>query len=512
MKNHVLYRKVGFVGLGIILLLAVALVVRATPTVAVEWQVTLGGEDVDFANDVISTSDGGYLVAGMSADGYFPQLFVAKTDSLGQLEWEQTLSLSNYSEVAYRVQELFVGQQSDGYLVVGSVNLPGMADYRPWLVRLNPAGTILWSTENGLTQLVSVDSAIVHGLARPDGTFVVVGGSNTFTNPQQPWVLLADGQGNLLQFTQYPPLSSGYGEGTYINDMVATPDGGFALVGVSSPPGLGEAFLWKFSADAQPEWVRLFYDDGFRVAQGVKVTADGGFVLVGCDLPNCGQTVVVKTDPAGNISWQTSYPSNAYSQGQDILLRPDNSYLVSQITFSAFGSTQFTTELLELDQQGNLLFTHELDLGFTSTNLRRLRLTQDNSGFIAAGYGTTDDDPAGDMLLVRGSFVVANVAPVAQPDSFLAPAGQSLSVNSPGLLANDHDPNGDPLTLLLDNAPSKGNLNLNSDGSFLYTPSAGFIGQDSFTYHLSDGNLLSSPTTVTIMLIAHTIYLPLNLR
>ncbi|RPJ19182.1 MAG: tandem-95 repeat protein, partial [Desulfobacteraceae bacterium] len=58
-----------------------------------------------------------------------------------------------------------------------------------------------------------------------------------------------------------------------------------------------------------------------------------------------------------------------------------------------------------------------------------------------------------------------------------------------GVLANDTDVEGDVLSALLGTGPSHGNLDLLTDGSLTYTPSANFSGTDSFTYRASDGLL-----------------------
>src|SRR5262249_49927830 len=68
----------------------------------------------------------------------------------------------------------------------------------------------------------------------------------------------------------------------------------------------------------------------------------------------------------------------------------------------------------------------------------------------------------------------------------------------PGVLGNDSDPDGDALTAVLANGPANGTLTLNADGSFTYTPNAGFAGSDSFTYRANDGAASSSPATVNI--------------
>ena len=68
-----------------------------------------------------------------------------------------------------------------------------------------------------------------------------------------------------------------------------------------------------------------------------------------------------------------------------------------------------------------------------------------------------------------------------------------LTVPAPGVLGNDSDPDGDPLTAVLVTGPSHGSLTLNANGSFSYTPAADFAGSDSFTYRASDGTLYFQP-------------------
>lgn len=64
-----------------------------------------------------------------------------------------------------------------------------------------------------------------------------------------------------------------------------------------------------------------------------------------------------------------------------------------------------------------------------------------------------------------------NRAPVALDDGpYTIERGNTLHVPAPGLLANDSDPNNDPLTPILDTGPAKGVLDLLDDGSFNYTP------------------------------------------
>jgi VCBS repeat-containing protein len=122
----------------------------------------------------------------------------------------------------------------------------------------------------------------------------------------------------------------------------------------------------------------------------------------------------------------------------------------------------------------------------------------------AAGYTGGDsfsyqaNDGQLDSAAATVSLTVSNDAPAAANDSFSITQGSPLTVTAPGLLANDTDPNRDPLTASLVSGPANGTLKLNADGSFTYTPNSDFAGTDTFTYRASDGTAVSNLATVTI--------------
>ena len=88
-----------------------------------------------------------------------------------------------------------------------------------------------------------------------------------------------------------------------------------------------------------------------------------------------------------------------------------------------------------------------------------------------------------------------NEAPDAVDDATVTDYQTPVSVT---VLSNDSDPEGDDLTIIGNTAPSNGSVELNADGTFTYTPDAGFSGTDTFTYTISDGNGGEDTATVTI--------------
>jgi len=101
--------------------------------------------------------------------------------------------------------------------------------------------------------------------------------------------------------------------------------------------------------------------------------------------------------------------------------------------------------------------------------------------------------------------ITDNTAPTAVDDAYTTPGQTLLSVTAPGVLANDTDPDEDPLTASIVTNPGHAATNgftFSADGSFSYTPATGFFGADSFTYQANDGHGGTDTATVSITVTA----------
>src|SRR5690606_27626639 len=99
--------------------------------------------------------------------------------------------------------------------------------------------------------------------------------------------------------------------------------------------------------------------------------------------------------------------------------------------------------------------------------------------------------------------------PVANGDSYQADMDGILSVSSAtGLLSNDSDGDADALTVELVTLPAHGVIEVEADGSFQYTPAAGYVGSDSFVYRVTDGTEHSAIATVSFA-VAMTPQIPI---
>lgn len=103
------------------------------------------------------------------------------------------------------------------------------------------------------------------------------------------------------------------------------------------------------------------------------------------------------------------------------------------------------------------------------------------------------------VVLLAAAAVAANEPPIAVDDAYSTEIGAAISVDAPGVLENDSDPENDPLTAVLIEGPLPGSeFQLFADGGFEYKPPTGFGGVDSFTYAADDGFGQGNVATVEI--------------
>jgi large repetitive protein len=110
----------------------------------------------------------------------------------------------------------------------------------------------------------------------------------------------------------------------------------------------------------------------------------------------------------------------------------------------------------------------------------------------------TADDGKGGTVTSIFAFTVTNPPPAATNDTAATNEDTAVTV---AVLANDRDPDSDPLTVTSATSPN-GRVVINPDGTLTYTPNANFNGTDTITYTISDGNGGTSTAIVTVTVAA----------
>lgn len=147
------------------------------------WQKTFGDTLNDIGMCLSITSDGGYIIAGTTTDpDRNENIYLVKTNNNGDLIWEKSYGNESQEE-GYCVKQTSDG----GYVVVGLTDDENSGNGNPqgendiFLIRLNENGDSLWSKSYG----GSLSERGTDVCEKDDGGFVILGTTYSFSEPGQ---------------------------------------------------------------------------------------------------------------------------------------------------------------------------------------------------------------------------------------------------------------------------------------------------------------------------------------
>ncbi|WP_343643372.1 MULTISPECIES: T9SS type A sorting domain-containing protein [Chryseobacterium] len=333
-------------------------IVKLNPAGGIQWQKTLGGSNVDDAQSIRQTTDGGYIIAGSSnsGDGDISgnhgnyDYWIVKLDSNGNMQWQKSLGGSSV-DMAQSIQQTSEG----GYIVAGSSSSNdgdvsgnhGGGDY--WIVKLDINGNIQWQKSLGGSSSEQVNSVqqtfdggyIIAGTTvSTDGDITVSYGNNDF------WVVKLDSGGNM----QWQKTLGNIGDniGYYAQQ---TFDGGYIAVGTSFNPsnlesGLPDYWVIKLSNNGTIEWDKYFGGSFHDNAITIRQTPEWDYIVAGWTASNNGQVTnhhgnldywIIKLDSSGNLKWEKTLGGPDFDYLTALELTADNGYIVSGSTGSTSG-------------------------------------------------------------------------------------------------------------------------------------------------------------------------------
>ena len=272
----------------------------------VVWQRSYGGSGRDEIETLHPTPDGGYIGIGLSssfgASNHAP--LVLKFDANGNVQWQKTY-LSSGRDWGFDIV-----QTSDGGYVI-----PGMTDpcacggtTQGTIIKIDASGGILWQ------KIYTGQSTFSSIRQTSDGGYILGGATASFgAGGGDALVIKLDSNGNIQWQNNYG--GSGYDAAVIIQ---LTNDGGFILAGSTQSFGSGgtDAWLLKLNSDGSVAWQKAYGGSGDETASYVEQTADGGYIVSGYTTTGAisGTDLwVFKTDSAGNFIWQRSYDSGSPS-------------------------------------------------------------------------------------------------------------------------------------------------------------------------------------------------------
>ena len=296
--------------------------------------------------------------------------------------------------------------------------------------------------------------------------------------------------------------------------VAALSDGGFVVTWDSfqfccgAPP---DVFGKRFDASGNPGGE--FQVNSFRVSfQGDSTVAglsDGGFVVAWTSFGQAsshssfdvfGQRFGASGSPVGGEFQVNTFIGGA-QRAPAVAGLSDGGFVVLWQSFFLDGD-QFGVFGQRFDASGNPVGGEFQVNTFTTDDQERPSVAALGGGGFVVTWQSFGQDGDGFGVFAT-QFPLPNRAPVAVSDVYAVFANRSLTVTAAeGVLANDSDPEEDPLTAVLITGPTQGSVSLSASGAFTYAPNKGFVGVDTFTYRATDGLADSNFATVTITIEA----------
>lgn len=345
------------------------------------WQLLAGGAKDDAALAVLPASDGGLMAAGWttSKGAGGRDAWLMRVGPGGKLAWDKTFG-GDKNDEARTLQAV-----GSGFAIAGSTTSKGAGKRDAWLVRVDGQGAFLGESTFGGDQ----DEEIYGMVASADGYLLAGYSDSQEAGKTHMWLVRADPIGKTMWSKAFgtTDLDAAYG-------AVALADGGFAVVGETSPDGAEHLWLLRIDAAGNLLWDKTFHGTGSDTGWAIADTGSG-FALGGyahpADQPK--QAWLVTTDATGKLASEQTFGAGEVF---GLALRPDGGILL------AGTHLQGSTSKLWLQAVGAAgTPTWSKDLGGGAQDAAHAIAVLPDGGLVVAATVTTASGKDTDAWLLR---------------------------------------------------------------------------------------------------------------
>ena len=308
------------------------------------WTKTYGNTGYDEAQSIKQTSDGGFIMVGQTATvDYAGDVYLVKTDANGVLVWSTAFGSAAKSDFGYSVRQTSDG----GYIIAGLTNSTGAGLRDVLLLKTNSTGVLQWSKTYG----GAADDEARSVEETADGGFIVSGFTQSYGSGYQMYLIKTNSTGNV---TWSKTFGGGGFELGY--SVKQTSDGGYVLLGYSDSYGSGlyDVLLLKLSATGSITWSKTYGGSADDYGLCIHITSDGGYIISGKTSSygaGGGDYYLIKTDVNGVHQWSKAYGGTAIDQAGNVRQTADGGYILTGYTMS-FGAGIREAYLVKTDATG----------------------------------------------------------------------------------------------------------------------------------------------------------------
>ena len=324
------------------------------------WGQVFGGDNKTSARSVQQTTDGGYIITGRT---YGPsEIYLLKTDGNGNEQWSQTFGGIIGVNFGYSTK-----QTNDGGYIITGQNQEDVI-----LIKTDGNGNELWTKFFGGTDLdrgYSVQQT-------NDGGYIITGfisDTTIFFPTADVYLIKTDVNGIELWSQTFGGISSDWGY-----SVQQTNDGGYIITGNTNSFGNGssDVYLIKTDGNGNEQWSQTFGGTDGDEGYSVKQTTDGGYIITGWTASfgsPYGQIYLIKTDGNGNEQWSQTFGgtiwNSSVSSGNSVQQTTDGGYIITGMINNEFDIMDII--LIKTDSNGNITATIEIPLPTSNKKLEK---------------------------------------------------------------------------------------------------------------------------------------------
>ncbi len=277
-----------------------------------------GGNAEDFGAAIIPTTDGGYAVCGSSesfgTSGF--QMYLIRTDAEGNNLWAKSYG-GGFAEQANDI----IQTSDNGFLIVGFSDISNIpADNQAYIVKTDAFGKQIWSKLLGSTG----DDRAYAAIVTKDGNYLIAGTTETTNKGYQAWAIKLAPNGNIIWEKTFGEIKEDYAK-----DVVETVDG-YSFVGHTYNTSTLNKDIYLFKTDKSGTllWEKTFGGNENDFGYSLALAHDGGLILCGVRDAN-SDAYIVKTDKDGIAEWSKNYGGVYEDEAWSIVATTDGNYAIA---------------------------------------------------------------------------------------------------------------------------------------------------------------------------------------
>ena len=390
---------------------------------------SFGGSNDDEANDIINTSDGGFMVIGSSTSsdgliqnkmGLESDIILMKFDSDKSIEWVKNYGGSRDDRGQSVVEVSGIGYALLGYSMSNdgdASNNEGFHDN--WVILIDSKGDIIWEKSYGF----SGHDHAYNIIKTKDGNLFFNGfldvtasrglgstkkvGKSIKHGVGEFWCHKIDLGGNILWRKYFGGTNN---DRSY--DSVETSDGDFLIVGssesndidISSPKGSYDIWVIKLSSNGDLLWERSYGGSKYETANSIIQSADKKIHILGSTLSNdknisfqmgSSDFWLLTIDSDGNLLSEQTFGGSNFDKGKKIVIdSKDNLWLTGysrSIDFDfSFNNGKNDAVLIQLSK--NRILKEVFEIGAEGEDIANSLIHFNENEIIVAGYSDSKED------------------------------------------------------------------------------------------------------------------------